>query len=77
MNEIEEIKKALNEYKSLSELDDAASEARKKVLINFLIENKTGHESELEQLMDKWLDEMEKDVKNLKQKVLNATSTDD
>jgi hypothetical protein len=46
------------------------------VLINFLIENKTGHETELEQLMDKWLDEMEKDVKNLKQKVLNATSTD-
>lgn len=77
MNEIEEIKKALNEYKSLSELDDAASEARKKELINFIIENKTGHESELEQLMDKWLDEMEKDVKNLKQKVLNATSTDD
>lgn len=75
MKKIEEIKKALNEYKSLSELDDAASEARKKELINFLIENKTGHESELEQLMDKWLDEMEKDVKNLKQKVLNATAT--
>ena len=66
MNEIEEIKKALNEYKLLSELDDAASEARKKVLINFLIENKTGHESELEQQMDKWLDEIEEDVKKSK-----------
>lgn len=34
------------------------------------MENKAGHESELEQLMDEWLDEIEVDVEDIKQKAL-------
>ena len=54
----------------ISGQDDAASMARKQELMEWLAANKEGHEQEIEQLLDGWLDEMEADVEDIKKQAL-------
>ena len=65
-----DIKKAIEEFKMLAGREDASSEARRQELTDWLVSHKSGHEQEVEQLLDGWLDEMEADVKDIKQEAL-------
>lgn len=67
---MEAIKKAIEEFKSLAGHDDAASKTRREELMEWLESNKSGHEEEIEQLMETWLSEMESDVADIKQQAL-------
>lgn len=74
---MEDIKKAIEEFKSLAGQEDAASEARKQELMDWLADNKAGHEQEIEQLMDGWLGEMEADVEDIKREALRQQLSDE
>ncbi len=74
---MEDIKKAIEEFKSLAGQEDAASEARKQELTAWLADNKSGHEQEIEQLMDGWLGEMEADVEDIKHEALRQQISDE
>lgn len=67
---MERVKDAIEEFKMISGQDDAASMARKQELMEWLAANKEGHEQEIEQLLDGWLDEMEADVEDIKKQAL-------
>lgn len=67
---MERIKKAIEEFKRLAGADDAASEARRQELMVWLVDNKAGHEQEIDQLLEGWLTEMEADVNDIKQEAL-------
>ena len=74
---MEDIKKAIEEFKSLAGLDDAASVARKQEIMEWLADNKAGHEQEIELLMDDWLKEMETDVEDIKREALRQQLSDE
>lgn len=65
-----DIKKAIEEYKSLAGEEDAVSQARKEELAVWLSENKAGHEDEIDRLLEDWLNELESDVEDIKRQVL-------
>lgn len=65
-----DIKKAIEEYKSLAGEEDAVSQARKEELAEWLSENKAGHEDEIDRLLEDWLNELESDVEDIKRQVL-------
>lgn len=65
-----DIKKAIEEYKSLAGEEDAVSQVRKGELAEWLFENKAGHEDEIDRLLEDWLNELESDVEDIKRQVL-------
>ncbi len=65
---MEKIKKAFEELKSLSGKD----EARKRELMDWIEAHKEGHEEEIGEMMDEWLEEMETDNEDIRQQVLRA-----
>jgi len=73
---MEEIKKVMNELKALAGTEDAASEARKVELMEWLNNNKEGHEQMIDEFMESWLQEMEADVADIKQQALRSQFND-
>lgn len=73
---MEEIRKVMEEFKSLAELSDAVSESRKDELVEWLVAHKEGHEEEIDAFLEKWLCDMETDVEDIKQQALREQIND-
>ena len=74
---MDSIKKAIEEYKSLTGREDTVSKTRMAELATWLSNNKHSHEQEIEQLMDGWLNELAADVEDIKQEALRQQLTDE
>lgn len=73
---MEEIRKVMEEFKSLAGLSDTASESRKDELAGWLVEHKQGHEEEVDAFLEQWLCEMEADNEDIKQQALREQIND-
>ena len=73
---MEEIRKAMEEFKSLAGLSDTASENRKNELIGWLADHKEGHEEEIDAFLEQWLCELEADNEDIKQQALREQIND-
>ena len=73
---MEEIRKVMEELKSLAGTSDQVSENKKEELANWLVNHKEGHEDEIDSFMEKWLCEMEADVENIKKQALREQLDD-
>lgn len=69
---MEEIKKVMEEFKTLAGKDDAASVARKNELAEWLSAHKDGNEQEIDAFMEEWLCEMEADNEDIKKEALRS-----
>ena len=73
---MEEIRKVMEEFKSLAGLNDAVSESRREELANWLVAHKQGHEEEIDAFLEQWLCEMEADNEDIKLQALREQLDD-
>ena len=73
---MEDIKKVLEELKTVTRKTDVQSEARKRELTQWISDHKNGHEKEIDVFMETWLSDMEKENEEIKKAALREQISD-